>query len=101
MDALKEARVWIAFLGWLNVIGGALGALLGVLADFQLLTILVSALGFVAGFFLIKAAQAIEGNADQAAGENLRRYFTLQGILALIAVIGTALAMLALMATAR
>ena len=98
MDALKEARAWIGFLGWLNVIGGALGALLGALAGFQLLTIIASALGFIAGFFLIKAAQALGDDADQAAGENLRKYFTLQGILALIALIGTALALLALMA---
>ncbi|HEY5596198.1 MAG TPA: DUF5362 family protein [Candidatus Bipolaricaulota bacterium] len=98
MDALKEARKWIALLGWLNVFGGVLSVLLGLLEQFQLMAIIAGALGLVAGFFLLKAAKALGENEDHDAGENLRKYFTFQGILALIALIGTALALLAIMA---
>lgn len=97
MEELKRGRSWIAFLGWLNIISGALGVLLGLFADFQLLSIIGGVLGFVTGYFLINAASALKEDADPAAGDYLRKYFTLQGVVALIALIGTALALLALM----
>jgi hypothetical protein len=81
MQYLQEAVGWIKFLGWLSVIGGVLS----VFAQFPI-GIITGIISVISGMFLISAAKGLDAGDDVEAGDNLRKYFILSGVLAAISI---------------
>ncbi len=86
MEILAQARGWISFVGWLGIIAGALGLL-----QFPEGTV-IGIIGIISGSFLVQTASALKAGHEKAenendVGKNLKRYFILQGILAIVTII--------------
>ncbi len=95
MEVLQRAAGWIKFLGWLEIIGGVLAFFV----EFPI-GIITGVIAIVSGSFLLGAAKALDNNKEYDYGDSLRKYFVLQGILALIGVIIAGIALLAVMGVA-
>lgn len=82
MEILRESKGWILFVGWTTMIGGALNLL-----TFPMGTIM-GIIGVFAGSFLIKTVSSFKtSKIDHDAGVNLKIYFVLQAVMALVAIV--------------
>ncbi|MDZ7289078.1 MAG: DUF5362 domain-containing protein [candidate division KSB1 bacterium] len=88
----SQSKGWLKFLGVLSIIGGVLSALtiIGILVAW--LPIWMGVLLFQAGSQIDQLQMSKDPNKLVVMMNKLRLYFVIQGVLALIAIGGTALA---------